>query len=188
MKQLIIYFFISLTVISCNSTGSNPSAAIEKEVKSLTTNEAKREFLLNVLTTDQKYRNEQEEAVLKQGKDSQAYKDFIAERDKMGRENYLKIDQYISVYGHPKPFNVGLNLTATPCTVIHHSGTLEEQMKHYPVLYKAYKKGHFTNFIFLKYLRGMYELKFNKYLKIKSPYTEDDEIAALEAALGISGK
>lgn len=187
MKHLICYLIILITFSACESTNSDSTASIDSEIQALTTNKAKKEYLLEILKIDQQFRKGQEEKILeKDGIQSKAHNDFIKNRTKIDKENYKKIDRYLEIHGHPNPFEVSLNLTSVPCTVIHHGGSIEEQAKHYPVLLEAYKKGQFTNFIFMKYLGGMYKTKFGKAPKLKSPYTETDEIAFIQKALGLS--
>jgi len=192
--QFIILLSLLITLSACNSnSNSNNSsnstvnqAAIAQQVKELTTNKAKKDYLTQILSVDQQFRKGQEDKLLAEGKESQAYKDFIANRSKLDRENFQKIEQYLAAHGHPVPFEVSLNLTSTPITVVSHAGNLEEQKKYYSMFQQAYKKGYFTDHIFMKYMHGMYHQKFGKKLKLKSPYTGDDEINALESALGLT--
>jgi len=186
MKHLIIAVFVAVAFTACTPSSTNSQATIDKEIKALTTNAAKKDYLAKILSIDQQFRTGQEEEVQKkEGLTSQAYKDFLANRTKLDRENYKKIDRYLAIHGHPKPMEVSLNLTSVPCTVIHHGGSYEEQASHFKTMHQAYKSGYFTNYIFMLYLNGMYDQKFDKRLKLESPYTEEDEISAIQKALGL---
>lgn len=176
---------VLLTLTACESGSSGKYAVIDKELKTLTTNEKKRDYLQKILVIDQQFRKGQEDQLRVKGMDTKEYKDFMANRTKLDQENYVKIDRYIEMYGHPKPFDVSLNLTAVPITVITHGGNFDEQSKHFPALHQAYRKGYFTNYIFVKYLKGMHQLKFGTYHKMKSPYTEEEEIEELQRVLGL---
>ncbi len=186
MKNLTLILFAILAFTACESGGSGKYAAIDKELKALETNEQKRSYLTKILVIDQQFRKGQEDELRVKGIDTKEYKDFMDNRSKLDRENYKKIDRYIEMYGHPKPFDVSLNLTAVPITVIEHGGDFDEQSKHFSVLFQAFKKGYFTNYIFVKYLQKMHHLKFGKYHKMKSPYTEEEQIEELQRVLGLS--
>lgn len=180
---LLLFFFAA-----CNGAQS-PNNPYLSEINKLTTDESKKNYLEKIFEDDQNIRQGQVASLkLEYGKDSKEYTEFVQEYRRTDSINLLKVENYLSVHGHPKKSKLGEIAAITPWVVIHHYGfqdAYEVKEKYFSTIYKAYKNGDLSDGEISFYLNRMYSRKYSERLRMESPYTIESELDTLISKLNL---
>lgn len=190
MKITTLFFSIMIvSLIGCAEHQDKVSSNIDREIEELKTTEDKKVFLDKIFEDDQKVRGgEASQIILKYGKNSEEYREYVLTQMKQDEINLIKIEKYLKAYGHPKRSEVG-NAADTPWVVIHHSnGGYKIRKKHFESIYEAYLQGDIDDGAFSLYLRRMYLIKNERSFRMESPYKPEDEINQLIKKLNLEKK
>ena len=158
-------------------TSENPTPT--EMVKNLSSIEMKKAFLEEIWHIDQQVRKNESQVLQKHGYDSEAYKQAKSEMVATDKNNLSKIEAYFKEHGHPDIDEVGELAAQTPFIVIHHCAGLDCKTRNFPYIYNAWKNEDIENDEFIFYLGRFYDTKFGERLKMKNPYTEEQQIQAL---------
>lgn len=188
MKLKYIILFLVTVTISCKSKNTNPEKILKIELKELTTDELKKEYLEQILVDDQKVRGSRgQELMLQFGKDSKEHMEYIHEQWRQDSINLEKIETYLTIHGYPDK-SFGDKATTTPWMIIHHSQGYQTRDDNFKTIYQAYINGNIDDGAISFYLGRMYQMKFGKRLKMESPYISQDEINKLISELNLLEK
>lgn len=167
--------FLLLLTLSCNqqAPGSEP-LSLDKEIQSLSTVQAKKQWLEQILRDDQRVR----------GQEALQNPDWIQVQWTQDSLNLVKIEAYLSHYGHPRRAEVG-DAADAPWTVIHHAQGYAVRDRHFEMLYEAYLNGDINYTAISFYLDRMYEIQFGERLPITGKYTPEYKIEQLTEGLGL---
>ena len=158
------------------------------EIKQLKGLEEQRKYLEKIAEDDQKFRgSEDAEVMLKYGRESQEYADYITKQIKQDNINLFKVEQYLNIHGHPSKEH-GASAVSAPWIVIHHAPTYEARERNFETIYTAYLDGYLDDGDLSFYLGRMYQMKKGKRLKMESPYKMEDEINQLIEELDLNDK
>jgi len=187
MKLFVLSFGILLILNSgCHRSHINELSTTEKEIVALESITQKRDYLENIYNLDQEVRGDRSsEIMIEHGKDSQKFREYIAEQLKVDQRNLNKIETYIKIHDHPNRTEVGEIAAITPWVVIHHAQGYQPRERNFKVLYKAYKNNDIDDGQISMFLGRMYQLKNGDRFEMKSPYTSEDEINQLIKELGL---
>lgn len=115
-----------------------------------------------------------------------AYQDYAQELRTPDEIALLKIEKYLDKYGYPKKTEVGKKAMNTPWLIIHHYADLEVRNRNFDAFYNAYLEGNINEIAMSLYLRKNYYKTFGKRLKIKNPFTTEEEIKRLIKVLNFT--
>lgn len=192
MKQLL-FLVILVSLSACtkeldnNGQENSENATIELKTgfEDLKTIQEHRDFLESIWDLDQQVRKDAERAVQQKGYHSREHKEIIQKMIETDKENLAKIEGYLAKFGPPRIDPLGELAAQTPFIVIHHSMNLEVKERNFPYIYDAWSKKNLETDEFIFYLDRFYDLKFGKRLKLKNPYTEEDQVRALVTELDL---
>lgn len=183
-----ILILISILFIGCSENANRGNSEIENEIIKLETNEDKKQYLEKILEDDQKVRgSEGQELMLKYGKDSKEYMDYVKAQWKMDETNLSKVEKYLEIHGYPNK-ELGDRATTTPWMIIHHAQGYDSRERNFEKVYEAYLKGDIDDGAISFYLGRMYEMKNGERLRMESPYKSEDEINKLIEELNLEEK
>ena len=175
-----------LTIIGCSEKFTHEYAEIYKEIEDLDSKEDKKSYLELIFEQDQNVRgSEGSEIMLKSGRDSKEYREYIQTQLDQDALNLVNIESYLSYYGHPKKSELGDIAAIAPWTVIHHAQGYKVRERNFEILYKAYLQGDIDDGAISLFLGRMYELKNRKRFRMENPYKSEDEINQLIEELGL---
>ena len=184
IKNLLILVAL-LIFASCANEVIENTQSYEDEIKALTTDEQKKQYLETILKQDQLVRGDDgDEIALKHGYDSQEYSEYVKEQWRVDNINLSKIEIYLDIHGYPDK-TLGTNATITPWFVIHHAQSYEARERNFEVLYKAYLNKYITGSLMSGFLHRMHYHKFGKELYLVSPFIPEIEINKYIKALGL---
>ncbi len=183
MKKLILLSPLFLLFFHCDLNNAK-ELSIQDEINALKTIEQQKSYLENIRTIDQSVRDENQKILKESGKTSQEYITSTYKMWGIDTTHFKKIETYLNTHGHPTLKKHGREAADTPCIIIHHAvGRAEPRIKHFKLLYEAYKKGDLSNTLFTFYLNRMYYYKFNSRIKWGEEYTEELEVDTLIKSL-----
>lgn len=188
----IILAIIVISIFGCNgevNQSGEQLKEIENEIRKLETTNAKKIYLEQILEEDQAVRDGEKSAdlMLKYGKDSEEYMEYLKAQWKQDEINLIKIEKYLEIHGYPEK-EMGDMATTTPWMVIHHSQGYETRERNFEKVYEAYLKGDIDDGAISFYLGRMYEMKNGERLRMESPYRAEDEINQLIKELNLEKK
>ena len=164
---------LCVMMISCNYNQSQKSVVVEplssidiEKIDALDNDDKRREFLEDVFNKDQEIRNESAEILLKYGYDSEEDRVNTILMNKIDQENLLFIEYYLKKYGYPSESMLGEIAAYTPWTVIHHSNTIDDRIRNFDYLYRAYLDNNIDEDLFLLYLNRMYYYRYDNIYKV----------------------
>ncbi len=184
MKIKVITWMVLLSIsflLGCGQDkDNNHYSSIEDEIISLKTAEDKITYLEKILKDDQKVRgSEGQELMLRYGKDSKEYMDYVRAQWKQDEINLFKVEKYLELHGYPKK-EFGKNATRAPWMVIHHAQGYDTRERNFEKVYRAYLYGDIDGDAMSFYLGRMYEMKNNRTrLQMENPYTAEEQINKL---------
>ena len=181
-----------ISIFACNSKVNQSSEQIkeiENEIQQLKTANAKKIYLEKILEDDQAVRDSEKSAelMLKYGKDSEEYMEYVKTQWKQDEINLIKVEKYLEIYGYPGK-ELGDMATTTPWMVIHHAQGYETRERNFEKVYGAYLKGDIDDGAISFYLGRMYQMKNGERLRMESPFKAEDEINQLIKELNLEEK
>jgi coenzyme F420-reducing hydrogenase alpha subunit len=183
----LLWIFILFSLVACKNVQVEEDSEILTEVRQLQSIEAKKNYLDKIYEDDQSVRGSKgQELMLKFGKDSEEYMDYIKAQWMQDEMNLEKVEAYLKVFGYPKKEEVGENAALAPWLVIHHSTDLEARNRNFKDLYEAYLTKKIDDNAMSFYLNRTYQFTFKERMKIESPFKSEDEINQLIKALDLS--
>jgi hypothetical protein len=190
--EKIILAIILVSIFACNGEGNQAVGQIkeiENEIRQLKSTNAKKIYLEKILEEDQAVRDGEKSAelMLKYGKDSDEYMEYVKAQWKQDEINLIKIEKYLDIHGYPEK-EMGDMATTTPWMVIHHAQGYETRERNFEKVYEAYLKGDIDDGAISFYLGRMYEMKNGDRLRMESPYKAEDEINQLIKELNLEEK
>lgn len=185
MKHKYIFLFLITSVIACTQQPTSKTNHIESELKMLTTDKLKKEYLEQIFVDDQKVRgSEGQELMIKYGKNSIEHNDYINRQIRQDSINLEKTEKYLMMHGYPNK-SFGDRATTTPWVVIHHSQRLDSRRRNFKIIYEAYLDDKIDDNDISFYLGRMYQMKFGERLRMRRPYKSQDEIDKLISELDL---
>lgn len=189
----IILGFVFISIFACNNRDENQLSGqakrIETEIRKLETNDAKKVYLEKILEEDQAVRDGEQSAglMLKYGKDSDEYMEYIKAQWKQDEINLIKIEKFFEIHGYPNK-ELGDMATTSPWIVIHHAQGYETRERNFEIIYEAYLDGNIDDGAISFYLGRMYKMKNGERLRMENPYKFEDEINKLIKELNLEEK
>jgi hypothetical protein len=152
-------------------------ATLEDDQLELTTNQAKRAFLEEVLAKDRAVRMGSEEGriIVKHGYGSAELYEYRKAQSDQDLANFESIGAYLEAYGYPKKDSLGKDATLTPYLVIHHQTDPGKRNQYFNYLYQAYQTGQISNRDFEKYLDRTYQILYRSIFDFGSDSLKTDE-------------
>jgi hypothetical protein len=186
----IIFLFSLISIFGCNGQSNQSgekSNGIEYEIQQLETADSKKAYLEQILADDQAVRNGEISAglMLKYGKDSEEYMEYVKAQWDQDEINLHKIETYLEEYGYPKKDELGKDAAIAPWLVIHHSTDTGIRNRNFEILYKAYLSGDIDDTAMSMYLGRTYEFTFRERFRMENPYKSEDEINQLIEKLNL---
>lgn len=186
MKNFRYFLLASFLILACKSEVQKKVSLIETELNGLKSIEEKKNYLEKIFEDDQAVRETDDSAILlKFGPESKEYKEIQKKQWDQDFINLLKIEAFLSKFGHPKRNEVGEIAAITPWTVIHHAQGIEIREKYFKILYQAYLDGHIDDSAMSMYLGRWYQMIHKTRFTMKSPFKPEDEINELIKVLKI---
>jgi len=186
--KYVIYVILTFALFSCSGSENDGRASIVDSIEKLESVEQKKVFLEQVMQDDQAVRGSVgSELILKYGQNSDEHYAFFEAQVKQDEINLQKVEQYLKIHGYPNRAEMGETAANAPWTVIHHAQGYEARERNIKSIYLAYLDGNIESFAITLYLGRMYEMKNGKRLRMKSPYTAEDEITTLIRELNLEG-
>lgn len=189
------YLILLLALISCQkekpyhplkkTLRQSANQEIIDELKTLTSDSLKGEYLQEIYSLDQSLRREDAEYRQKYGYHPQAEKNRWKKINEVDNLNLQKIEAYLEMYDYPHPLLVGKTKSQTPWLIIHHASDIETREKNLDHLYQAYTDKRLPASYFAAYLQRWHKMKFGNMITLKNPFTNEEEITALFNALDI---
>lgn len=188
----IILSIILISIFGCKSETKQPVEhlkEIENEIRQLVTTNAKKMYLEKILEEDRAVRDGKKSAdlMLKYGKDSDEYMEYVKAQWKQDEINLIKIEKYLEIHGYPEKV-MGEMATTSPWMVIHHAQGYEARERNFEKVYEAYLEGDIDDGAISFYLGRMYQMKKGERLQMESPYKAEDEINQLIKELNLDEK
>lgn len=155
-------------------------------IKTLTSEKSRVEFLENMYDVDQGIR--QTFAYIQQtyGNNSLEYNEGVRKHKEMDSCLFIKTIEYLNLYSYP-PIEMGSKACSTPQLIFHHawnSGAVEIKIEFFQMFYLAYKSNSIGQGFFWLYLFRMYqEIKRTEYSD--QTLREEEQIEAMISELGL---
>lgn len=186
----IIFAFTFISMLGCSgqmNQSYKKTNGIEYEIQQLETADSKKAYLEKILEDDQAVRDGEKSAelMLKYGKDSEEYMEYVKAQWKQDEINLQKIETYLRKYGYPKKDKLGKDAAIAPWLVIHHSTDTGVRNRNFEILYKAYLSRDIDDTAMAMYLGRTYEFTFKERFRMESPYKSEDEINQLIEKLNL---
>jgi hypothetical protein len=160
---------------------------MKKEIENLTTAASKNSYLEQILKDDQKVRgDEEQELLLKYGKDSKEVMEYTKAQWTMDSTNLLKITSFLQAYGYPSKEKLGKEVATAPWIVIQHCTDPYTRNFYFEDLYDAYLNEDLDYNQMSLYLGRTYDFIFRKSFEMESPFKPNDKIDALIEALDLN--
>lgn len=191
LKNMLCGFLGLLFLTGCANqadSGSTLSAAIEQEVLGLTTIEAQKQYLRQILADDQAMREGNRGAYLQvqYGKESPEYQDYLQQVMAVDERNLLKVQSLLATHGYPKWLEVGYEEAQTPWLIIHHSTDVALRNSYAEQFFLAARNGNLDYDNLALYLGRTYQLTQDELFKMEGSYTVQDEIDTLTRVLNLT--
>ena len=176
-----------MTFIGCDKINEKKSVDVNQEIAELKSSSDKESYLEYIYKTDQDIRDERSsEIVLKHGKNSTEYQNFVFQIDSIDKLNLKRIDLYLSTFGYPSKDSVSNFALTAPWVVIQHSTDIQDRKRFFPVLKNAYENKKINSDQFELYLGRTYQFEFGKYPSSEGAYQIDDKINRLIKELNLN--
>lgn len=159
--------------------------ALREEVESLGADYQKLSFLKEILTEDQRVRQEEIEANQTYGYNSVEHKKSQQNIIDLDASNLKRIDIFTEVYGEPQVNSVGRLQSEATWLVVHHSPGIDVHEKYFPILYFAWKNDLISGTNFTLYLNRWYERVSGERHMMEGSYTEEEEVKVLMGLLNL---
>ena len=180
---LLLLFFVAFISCKESSVEENIVDDIRQEVRGLTSDDAKRNYLEKILEDDQRVRgSEGQQLALAYGADSEQHMNWVDTQIAMDDDNLHKIETYFDIHGYPSAA-LGADASTAPWIVIHHAQDYEARERNFATVYGAYQNGDIDDGAVSFYLGRMYRMKFGEGHTMENPYMPEDEIDFLIEAL-----
>lgn len=175
-------YFVVCMVFLLASCGAPPTKTIlpyAEEAKALTTYADKQAWLSEIFIADQYASKNEKTALEYYGNQSPKYKAALAKASETYYTNSQKAISYLRIHGYPTKDKYDSIASETIVYAMYHSEQIDLKKEALPYILEAYNNGDIKEQIFLKYLHSVYKLDHGKSITIASPFTTQDEIAAL---------
>lgn len=185
MRFIVPILFTFLLITSCKPEDERQK--IVNQVKNLETVEQKQEFLKEIYMSDQRVRNQQQEATRKFGYKSQQELEALDKMMSTDKLNLMKIEAFLDEHGYPKKEELGGKAPAAPWLIIHHAASGNDiRRKYFPMIYEAYERGDVNGGALSLYLYRMYNIQSNGgRVEWDRPFTEEEEIDTMLQLLNL---
>jgi hypothetical protein len=190
MKYQIFFLFL-LVATSCNQTSNiDPKGLFAEEIKKLTSDKMKSDYLYDLWHEDQHFRKGEEgDIISKHGYDSKEHKAFKVKWKTHDNAVFNKMKLYLQIYGYPNDISQyhELAINAFPI-IIGHNHNYKAQRELLPYLYKAYKEGSCPLGDLVWVLGEMHESKHRgkRYEMKSNRFTVEDEFEELNDVLNLN--
>lgn len=185
MIRLLTLLMIAVVLLGCDSEPKEyiPGMAfhrqIKEEIASLNTSVRKESYLLYINRLDKEPRIQEETVLESFGYDSDEYKVIQEKINRTDIENLIRVEYYLEKYGYPDADSIGGLAVVTPIFILQHSPSYEKRAEYFDMIYQAYEDKDIDADLLVIYLDGLYQLKFNEFLKIDGPYQPVEKVAIL---------
>lgn len=106
--------------------------------------------------------------------------------NKIKKENFIKLEEYLRLYGHPTKSEHGDNVVAIPEDIFTAYGPKEKYYKKYfKYFYTAWQSNDLSDYRFARYLQILHRFQHGDRLKLENPYRLEHEIDALLKVLNV---
>lgn len=177
--RVSVVTFFTVILMGCNKDLPIDKMSIQQEVKKLTTIDQQKIYLEVIYTEDQKTRTDRHALEVQHGYMSENVKEAVQKIIESDKINFMKIKEYLNIYGHPTIADHGEKASRTPFIVFHHTASIEAKEDCFELFYQAYKNGDLEAGSFSMYLNRWHTEKFGKRLSLPNPYQEEDMIKTL---------
>lgn len=191
MKTQLLFVLLIITT-SCNQSSSlNTNQAYLDQIKKLSTDKDKSDYLYNLWQLDQSTRLGEEEnnIINKYGYGSNEHNTLRKSLAKIDDEVFEQMKLYLKVHGYPKNKSAyhELALNAFPI-IIGHNHDYKAQKELLPYLHSAYKNGYCPIDDVVWVLGEMYESKNGgrRYNMSTNKFTSEQEFTELVEALKLT--
>lgn len=191
MIRLLALFTFAITLFSCESQPKEyvPGVAFERQIKeeigTLNNSLRKESYLLYINRLDKEPRIQEEKVLENFGHESEEYKVIQEKISRIDTENLIRIENYLEKYGYPDADSIGGLAVVTPIFILQHSPSYEKRASYFDMIYQAYLDKDIEADLFVIYLDGLHQLKFNEFLKIDGPYQPIEKVDILLDKLGL---
>ncbi|WP_300442018.1 hypothetical protein [Christiangramia sp.] len=175
-----------ITFVGCDKVEEKNSVNVKQEIAKLKSSSDQEEYLEYIYESDQDIRDgRSSEIVLKYGKNSSQYQNFVYLIDSIDQLNLKRIDLYLSTFGYPSKDSVSNRALTAPWIVVHHSTDIQERRRFFPLLQNAYENQNINSDQFELYLGRTYQFEFGKYPSTEGAYQITDKINRLIKELNL---
>lgn len=182
----LINMLLIISMFGCAEKSKKDILLHDKEIQKLNSNAEKKKYLESIFEQDQKVRGEESSAIMiKYGKDSVEFREYIQTQINQDSINLIKIERYFVHFGYPNKSELGEIAAATPWAVIHHAQGTEARERNFAMLYQAYLTGDIDDGNISMFLGRLYQLKNGERFRMQSPYKSEDEINQLIKELNL---
>jgi len=172
IKDIFLLIVIVCSVWSCRpEVASDKKAILLKEVKALTSDSLKQQYLEDIYDKDQGVRKVDSEDP--------------SEMMKVDLENIFKIETYLDTYGYPSQELLGEKAAGCPWIVIHHAPDNSTRHKNFHHLYKGYLAGDLSPDGLAFFLGRFQRFENGDWIEFDGPFTTEMEIDTLIKALNL---
>ena len=190
MKTQLLFALLIITTACNQSSSSSINPAYLEQIKNLSTDKDKNDYLYNLWQLDQNIRTSEEESSIinKHGYNSKEHKSFLKTWIKKDQQVFQKLKLYLEIHGYPKNKSEyhELAINAFPI-IIGHNHDYKAQKELLPYLYNAYKEGYCSVEDVVWILGEMYESKHGgkRYNMTTNKFTTQQEFTELVEVLNL---
>ncbi|ELR68417.1 hypothetical protein C900_00385 [Fulvivirga imtechensis AK7] len=174
-----------MIITACSFPSGREKETLEREIAAIETDAQFTQYLIEIRTADQKYRQMEPQIQEKYGHDSQEYQDVWEMINLTDQQNLLKVELLLEKFGYPRKAAVGTSAAEVPWLIVHHAADYNLRVQYFSLFYSAWKDGNLSDDAFSLFLERMHIMKFDKYFSFPGPYKHEEKVEALIRKLGL---
>lgn len=182
--QFLIFLCVFVAFTSCE-TQSPTVDQIAEELEQIATIDLQKEYLQDILSTDQEVRSAISEMIENHGYDSEEHKKSEKAMSEVDEINLVKIEMYLDRFGYPTLKDHGSKACTAPYMVLHHQPDLDSRKRNFKYLYSAYESSDIDDHTLTFFLNRMYAMTYGERIEWDGPYLPEQELDTLFKSLNL---
>ncbi|MEO1714854.1 MAG: hypothetical protein AAFU60_16105, partial [Bacteroidota bacterium] len=142
-------------------------------------------FLLDLFRRDQEIRLQMDSVTRTFGYQSEEWLERQTAMHVQDSINFIKTEIYLETFGYPTRDQFSELAVSAPWAVIHHWNVLEDRIRLYPYMRKAWDQGQMDAGQFSFFLSRTYRYQFGEDFKMEGKFWPEQKIDTLEKLLGL---
>lgn len=154
-------------------------------ITSLHTVEGQEAFLLDLFRRDQEIRLQMDSITQTFGYQSEEWMERQMAMYQQDSINLIKTEIYLETFGYPSREQFSELAVSAPWAVIHHWSNVDDRIRLYPLMRKAWDQGKIDAGQYSFFLSRTYQAKYGEDFRLVGKFWPEQKIDTLEKLLGL---